>query len=79
MKLESVERIAVAPSNLTNEELAQHIRFYYPNLHGPLRMMYERFAHNATALDNDYQTEPQEELCGQCPHCGSLLELNITI
>jgi len=79
MKIELANPIGEAPSNLTNEELVSHIRHYFPNLHGPLRMMFERFAHNASAIDNDFKTDNGNEICGQCPSCGVQLEVNITI
>jgi hypothetical protein len=79
MKLTSVQRVDEAPSNLTNKELVSHICHYFPNLHGPLRMMFERFAHNASAINNDFETDTKNMDLGSCPHCGSLLEVNITI
>lgn len=79
MKIELAKPIEGAPSNLTNEELVSHIRHYFPNLHGPLRMMFERFAHNAAAIDNDFKTDSGNDICGQCPSCGVQLEVNITI
>ena len=79
MKIELASQIGEAPSNLTNEELVSHIRHYFPNLHGPLRMLFERFAHNAAAIDNDFKTDSGNDVCGQCPSCGVKLEVNITI
>lgn len=57
-------------SNMTNEELAVHIRHQYPNLQGPLKMLLERFSNRARELDFDFQ----EVKCGQCPSCGVDLE-----
>lgn len=60
--------ISPAFSNMTNEELAAHIRHQYPNLQGPLKMLLERFSNRARELDF------QEVKCGQCPSCGVELE-----
>ncbi len=62
--------ISPAFSNMTNEELAAHIRHQYPNLQGPLKMLLERFSNRARELDFDFQ----EVKCGQCPSCGVELE-----
>lgn len=62
--------ILPAFSNMTNEELAAHIRHQYPNLQGPLKMLLERFSNRARELDFDFR----EVKCGQCPSCGVELE-----
>lgn len=62
--------IRPAFSNMTNEELAAHIRHQYPDLQGPLKMLLERFSNRAWELDFDFQ----EVKCGQCPSCGVELE-----
>ena len=71
MKIELASQIGEAPSNLTNEELVSHIRHYFPDLHGPLRMLFERFE---AAIDNDFETDSGNDVCGQCPSCGVQLE-----
>ena len=62
--------IQPAFSNMTNEELAAHIRHQYPDLQGPLKMLLERFSNRAQELDFDFQ----KVKCGQCPSCGVELE-----
>ena len=70
MSFRLATQILPAFSNMTNEELAAHIRHQYPNLQGPLKMLLERFSNRALELDFDFQ----EVKCGQCPSCGVELE-----
>ena len=70
MSFRLATQILPAFSNMTNEELAAHIRHQYPNLQGPLKMLLERFSNRAPELDFDFQ----EVKCGQCPSCGVELE-----
>ncbi|MFM7011263.1 MAG: hypothetical protein ACKO0Z_18385, partial [Betaproteobacteria bacterium] len=70
MSFRLAKPILPAFSNMTNEELATHIRNQYPDLQGPLKMLLERFANRARELDFDFQ----EVKCGHCPYCGVELE-----
>ena len=70
MSFRLVKPIQPAFRNMTNEELAEHIRHQYPDLQGPLKTLLERFSSKARGLDYDFQ----EVKCGHCPSCGVELE-----
>ena len=72
MSFRLVKPIQPAFSNMTNEELAAHIRHQYPDLQGPLKMLLERFSSKARERDYDFQ----EVKSGRCPSCGVELEEN---
>ena len=55
MSFRLVKPIQLAFSNMTNEELAAHIRHQYTDLQGPLKMLLERFSSKARELDYDFQ------------------------
>lgn len=59
-------------ANLTNTELARHIRHHYPQMTGPLAVMLERFE-NRSSQETDAPIDPAGH--HKCPHCGTGFEV----
>jgi hypothetical protein len=67
----SVTGITLAPaSNLSNEELIQLIGHEFPNLQGPLKMLFERFVKYFDHVDEHLPSDIK------CPACGTNIELD---
>lgn len=54
--------------HLTDSELVRHVEHHYPNLSGPLRVMFLRYARRAS------ETVPCKADDKSCPHCGTRYE-----
>lgn len=57
-------------NNLSNDELIQLIDNEFPNLQGPLKMLFERFAKYFDHVDEHLPDDVQ------CPSCGTNIELH---
>ena len=58
--------------NFSGSELVRHIRAYFPNLRGVLKLAFER-------VDGSHKGGPEEHsediAEGRCPRCGTDLEV----
>jgi hypothetical protein len=66
MKAIPVVTSSIAPMNLSNSELANHIEHEFPNLTGSLKMMLDR-------LKGPCGCKEANIIC--CPKCGTALEI----
>lgn len=82
MKAIPVVSSSIAPMNLSNSELARHIRYEFPNLSGSLKLMLNRLEDIASGVpfesENDFNKCPcsckeTDIIC--CPKCGTALEI----
>lgn len=82
MKAIPVVTSSIAPMNLSNSELANHIEHEFPNLTGSLKMMLDRLKGKNSgvpyATENDFNKCPcgckeVDIIC--CPKCGTALEI----